>query len=67
MSFQKDRNIRPPRKRGFNILYVIVPDVGKPDSPAGPVKPNAAKRLAMKAEKKKAEKDIDNTNNASMM
>lgn len=73
MSFQRNRHTRPAPKRGFNIPYVIVPGVGKPSPPVGPVRPNATKRLAMEAEKKKAEeakkieKDIDNTNNAGMM
>lgn len=60
MSFEKDRNIKPPRKRGFNIPYVIIPGIEKP-KPVGPVRPNATKRLAMEAEKKKVEEEAKKT------
>lgn len=66
MSFEKDPNIQPPRKRGFNTPHVVISGIEKPRS-VRPVRPNITQRLAMEAEKKKIEKNIDNTKNAGMM
>lgn len=54
MSFEKDPNIKPPSKRGFNVPHIIISGIEKPRQ-VRHVRPNITQRLAMEAEKKKVE------------